>query len=54
MFPLSIIFIFNTSSPTFVFYSLLVWVLVLVTHQKNIERLIAKKESKIYLVKKKN
>jgi acyl phosphate:glycerol-3-phosphate acyltransferase len=53
MFPLSIIFIFNYSSPTFVLYSFMVWVLVLITHQKNIERLVAKKESKIHLVKKK-
>ncbi|MFN4234645.1 MAG: glycerol-3-phosphate 1-O-acyltransferase PlsY [Bacteroidia bacterium] len=53
MFPLSILFIFNYSSPTFVLYSFLVWVLVLATHQKNIERLLSKKESKIYLVKKK-
>lgn len=53
MFPLSILFIFNYSSPTFVLYSFLVWVLVLATHQKNIERLLSKKESKIYLIKKK-
>lgn len=55
MFPLSIVFIFNYSSPTFVLYSFLVWILVLATHQKNIERLLSKKESKIHLlVKKKN
>ncbi len=53
MFPLSIMFIFNYSSPTFVLYSFMVWVLVLATHQKNIERLLSKKESKIYLIKKK-
>ncbi len=54
MFPLSIMFVFNYSSPAFVLYSFLVWVLVLATHQKNIERLIAKKESKIHLIKKKH
>lgn len=53
IFPISIIFIFNYSSPTFVLYSFLVWILVLITHQKNIERLLSNKESKIYLVKKK-
>lgn len=53
IFPLSIMFIFNYSSPTFVFYSFLVWILVLITHQKNIERLLTGKESKIYFVKKK-
>lgn len=52
MFPISIILYFQINSPTFIFCSLLVWILVLVTHQKNIERLLRRQESKIFILKK--
>ena len=52
-FPLGIIFIFHSSIKSEVLYSMCVCVLVLVTHQKNIERLLKGKESKVYLFKRK-
>ncbi|MCY1540980.1 Glycerol-3-phosphate acyltransferase [compost metagenome] len=53
IFPISIVFIFHSSIKSEVLYSICVCVLVLVTHQKNIERLLKGKESKVYLFKKK-
>lgn len=52
-FPISILILFPSSSPTLVLFSLLTPAIILVTHQKNIERLLDKEESKIYLFKKK-
>lgn len=52
-FPISILILFPTSSSTLVLFSLLTPAIILVTHQKNIERLLKKEESKIYLFKKK-
>lgn len=52
-FPLSILILFPSSSNTLILFSLLTPALLLVTHQKNIERLLKKEESKIYLFKKK-
>ena len=52
-FPLSILILFPASSPTLVLFSLLTPAIILVTHQKNIERLLRKEESKITLFKKK-
>lgn len=52
-FPISIVFIFQSSIKSEVLYSICVCVLILVTHQKNIERLLKGKESKVYLFKKK-
>ncbi len=52
-FPISILILFPSSSPTLVLFSLLTPAIILVTHQKNIERLLSKEESKIYLFKKK-
>jgi glycerol-3-phosphate acyltransferase PlsY len=52
-FPLGIIFIFHSTIKTEVLYSMCVCVLVLVTHQKNLERLLKGKESKVYLFKSK-
>ncbi len=52
-FPLGIIFIFHSSIRSEVLYSMCVCVLILVTHQKNLERLLKGKESKVYLFKKK-
>ena len=52
-FPISLMILFPASSPTLVLFSLLTPALLLVTHQKNIERLLRKEESKISLFKKK-
>lgn len=53
-FPISILILFPVSSPTLVLFSLLTPAIILVTHQKNIERLLRKEESKIYLFKDKS
>lgn len=52
-FPLGTVFILQSSIKAEVLYSICVCVLILVTHQKNIERLLKGKESKVYLFKKK-
>lgn len=52
-FPLSVIFIFQSPIRSVVLYGMSICVLILVTHQKNIERLIKGKESKVNLFKKK-
>ena len=52
-FPLGIVFLFQSTIRSEVLYSMCVCVLVLVTHQKNLERLLKGKESKVYLFKKK-
>ncbi len=52
-FPLSIIFIFQSPIRSVVLYGMCICVLILVTHQKNIERLLKGKESKVNLFKKK-
>lgn len=52
-FPISILILFPSSSPTLVLFSLLTPAIILVTHQKNIERLLRKDESKIYLFRRK-
>lgn len=52
-FPFSIAFIFKTSVPSVLLYGVAICALILVTHQKNIERLLKGHESKIYLFKKK-
>lgn len=53
-FPISILILFPSSSPTLVLFSLLTPAIILVTHQKNLERLLSKEESKIYLFKQKS
>jgi glycerol-3-phosphate acyltransferase PlsY len=50
-FPFYIIVIEKSTIPSLVIFSMAVAILVLITHQKNIERLIHHKESKIYLFK---
>lgn len=45
-FPIVIILFFQTTIPSLVIFSLLIAILVLITHQKNIERLLRKEESK--------
>lgn len=51
-FPLSVIFIFQSPIRSVVLYGMSICVLILVTHQKNIERLLKGKESKVNLFKK--
>lgn len=52
-FPLGTVFLFQSSVKSEVLYSICVCVLIMVTHQKNIERLLKGKESKVYLFRKK-
>jgi len=52
-FPLSIIFIFQSPIRSVLLYGMCNCVLILVTHQKNIERLLKGKESKVDLFKRK-
>ena len=53
-FPLLVIFVFKTTTPSLIIFSLIVSVLLLFTHQKNIERLIRKEENKaLFLMRKK-
>ncbi|MCK4663903.1 MAG: glycerol-3-phosphate 1-O-acyltransferase PlsY [Bacteroidales bacterium] len=55
-FPVFIIVVFETTTPSLVIFSLIIAVLLLFTHQKNIERLLKREENKanISLKKKKN
>src|SRR5690606_22902923 len=48
-FPFSIVFLFHTSVKSVLLYGICICVLILITHQKNIERLLKGKESKVYL-----
>lgn len=50
-FPLLIVFIFKVTIPSLIIFSILIAVMVLITHQKNIIRLIRKEESKVNLLK---
>ena len=52
-FPIFVLAILKTDYPTMVIFSLMVSVLMLITHQKNIERLLKKEESKMFTLKKK-
>lgn len=52
-FPFSIVFLFHTSVKSLLLYSICICALVLITHQKNIERLLKGKESKVDLFKRK-
>ncbi|RZK78747.1 MAG: glycerol-3-phosphate 1-O-acyltransferase [Pedobacter sp.] len=52
-FPLSTIFILQSTIRSEVLYGMCVCILILITHQKNLERLLKGKESKVYLFKKK-
>lgn len=53
-FPFSIVFMFQTSVKSLLLYSICICALILITHQKNIERLIKGKESKVDLFKRKS
>ncbi len=53
-FPFVVIFVFKTTTPSLVIFSLIISVLLLFTHQKNIERLLRKEENKaLFLMSKK-
>jgi glycerol-3-phosphate acyltransferase PlsY len=52
-FPLSIIFVFHSPIRSMILYGMSICILILVTHQKNLERLLKGKESKVNLFKKK-
>ncbi|MCX6311658.1 MAG: glycerol-3-phosphate 1-O-acyltransferase PlsY [Bacteroidetes bacterium] len=53
-FPITVIFVYGREIvPSMVVFSCLVAILILITHQKNIERLLRREESKMFLVKKK-
>lgn len=51
-FPLSIIFVFHSPLRSVVLYGMCICILILVTHQKNIERLLRGKESKVNMFRK--
>lgn len=53
MFPIFIIFVFKTLVPSLIVFSIIVALLVILTHKKNIGRLINREESKTYLFRRK-
>jgi len=53
-FPIVTVFILQSSIKSEVLYGIAVCLLILVTHQKNLERLLKGKETKVYLFRKKN
>ncbi len=50
-FPLSLIFIFNTEKTSLIIFSVMIFILLILTHQKNIGRLIRNEENKTHLIK---
>ena len=52
-FPLSVIFLYQSPLRSIIIYGMSICILILVTHQKNIERLLKGKESKVSFFKKK-
>jgi len=52
-FPLSVIFLFHSPLRSIVVYGMCICILILVTHQKNIERLLKGKEAKVNIFRKK-
>jgi len=53
-FPILVIFVFKTTTPSLVIFSLILSLLLLFTHQKNLERLLRKEEKKVlFLMSKK-
>jgi glycerol-3-phosphate acyltransferase PlsY len=51
-FPLSVIFVFHSTLRPMILYGMCICVLILITHQRNIERLLKGKELKVNLFKK--
>lgn len=52
-FPFSIVFLFHTPVKSILLYAICICTLILVTHQKNIERLLKGRESKVHLFRRK-
>jgi glycerol-3-phosphate acyltransferase PlsY len=50
-FPILIIFVFQTTISSLVIFSMIISVLLLLTHQKNIERLLNREESRARIIK---
>lgn len=50
-YPIVLTIVFNTTTPSLVIFSMVVAILLLFTHQKNIERLLRKEESKADFLK---
>ncbi|MBN1599669.1 MAG: glycerol-3-phosphate 1-O-acyltransferase PlsY [Bacteroidales bacterium] len=53
-FPILIIFVFKSTISSLVVFSMIVSILLVLTHQKNIERLLNREESKAKIIKRKN
>lgn len=53
-FPILIIFVFKTTILSLIIFSMIVSILLLLTHQKNIERLLNREESKAKIIRRKN
>lgn len=53
LFPVIVIGIFKERVPSLMIFSILIAIMVLITHQKNIERLLRREESKAKIIKKK-
>ena len=52
-FPILIIFVFKTTISSLIIFSMIVSILLILTHQKNIERLLNREESRAKIIKKK-
>ncbi|MES2285374.1 MAG: glycerol-3-phosphate 1-O-acyltransferase PlsY [Bacteroidota bacterium] len=52
-FPIIVILGLKTTTPSLIIFSILIAIMVLITHQKNIERLLRREESKSKLINKK-
>ncbi len=53
VFPVLVILVFKTTVPSLIIFSILIAIMVLITHQKNIERLLRREESKARIIRKK-
>jgi glycerol-3-phosphate acyltransferase PlsY len=53
-FPILIIFVFKTTISSLIIFSMIISILLLLTHQKNIERLLNKEESRAKIVRRRN
>ena len=53
-FPIFTIFVLKTESPSLIYFSIFISILVIVTHKKNIERLLSGSENKMSIKLKKN
>lgn len=51
-FPLLLIFVYRTTNPSLILFAFILAILMLFTHQKNIERLLSGEESKFHFKKK--